>query len=87
MLLMQGMAALFSAIDVLVAPFKGSPPHDATNLTGPPPVADQNGFDYPGPPTGSQFNVQQYGEANALRLALAYQDATGFHLQHPQLPR
>jgi Asp-tRNA(Asn)/Glu-tRNA(Gln) amidotransferase A subunit family amidase len=87
MLLMQGMAALFSAIDVLVAPFSGSPAQDATSLTGHPAVAVQNGFDDAGRPTGIQFIGQLYGEANALRLALAYQDATGFHLQHPQLPR
>jgi Asp-tRNA(Asn)/Glu-tRNA(Gln) amidotransferase A subunit family amidase len=31
------------------------------------------------------FLGQLYGEAKMLALAKAYQDATGFHLQHPKL--
>jgi len=87
MLLMQGMAQLFADIDVLVAPFSGSPVQDATSLTGHPAVAVQNGFDGEGKPTGIQFIGQLYGEAKALLLAMAYQDASGFHLRHPHLPQ
>jgi Asp-tRNA(Asn)/Glu-tRNA(Gln) amidotransferase A subunit family amidase len=87
MLLMQGMSRLFANIDVLVAPFSGSPVQDATSLTGHPAVAVPNGFDYEGRPTCIQFIGQLYGEAKALLLAMSYQDASGFHLQHPVLPR
>lgn len=83
MLLMQGMARLFADLDVLVAPFSGSPVQDATSLTGHPAVVVQNGFDYEGRPTGIQFIGQLYGEAKAMLLAMSYQDASGFHLQHP----
>lgn len=83
MLLMQGMAEIFTKIDVLVAPFSGSPVQSATSLTGHPSVAIINGFDGDGMPTGLQFIGQLYGEANALALAKSVQDSTRFHLQHP----
>jgi len=83
MLLMQGMAALFDEIDVLVSPFGGGPEQSATSLTGHPAVAVQNGFDRDGRPTGVKFVGQLYAEAPTLRLAKTYQDATGFHRQHP----
>jgi Asp-tRNA(Asn)/Glu-tRNA(Gln) amidotransferase A subunit family amidase len=83
MLLMQGMARLFDAIDVLVAPFSGSPQQSATSLTGHPSVAVHNGFDGDGRPTGIQFVARLYGEADALTLARHYQARTDWHLQHP----
>ncbi len=86
MLLMQGMAESFADIDVLVAPFSGSPVQDATSLTGHPAVAVQNGFDDDGKPTGIQFIGQLYAEAHALLIAKAYQDSTGYHLRHPPMP-
>lgn len=85
MLLMQGMARAFADIDVLIAPFGGSSVQDATSLTGHPSVAVQNGFDAEGKPTGIQFIGELYGEAKALLLAKAYQDATGYHLENPPL--
>lgn len=85
MLLMQGMAEKFAEFDVLVAPFSGSNVQDATSLTGHPAVAVQNGFDSSGKPTGIQFIGDLYGEQQALSLAKAYQDTSGFHLQHPAL--
>ena len=84
-LLMQGMAEVFSGIDVLVAPFAGSPVQSATSLTGHPAVAVQNGFDAETRPTGIQFIGNIYGEASALSLAMAYQESTGYHRQHPDL--
>jgi Asp-tRNA(Asn)/Glu-tRNA(Gln) amidotransferase A subunit family amidase len=83
MLLMQGMAKIFAEIDVLVAPFSGSPVQSATSLTGHPAVAVQNGFDHVGKPTGIQFIGALYGESAALGLARQYQDSTDFHRQHP----
>lgn len=84
-LLMRGMAEKFAELDVLVAPFSGSNVQNATSLTGHPAVAVQNGFDSSGKPTGIQFIGKLYGEQPALSLAKAYQDTSGFHLQHPEL--
>ena len=39
----------------------------------------------PGTPVSLTFLGQLYGEAKLLALAKAYQDATGFHLQHPKV--
>src|SRR5215831_5342294 len=39
----------------------------------------------PGTPLSLTFLGNLYGEAKMLALAKAYQDATGFHLQHPKL--
>jgi len=39
----------------------------------------------PGTPASLTFLGNLYGEAKLLALARAYQEATGFHLQHPKL--
>src|SRR5713101_695431 len=39
----------------------------------------------PGTPTSLTFLGKLYGEAELLAFARAYQDATGFHLEHPKL--
>jgi len=39
----------------------------------------------PGTPTSLTFLGKLYGEAKLLAFARAYQEATNFHLQHPQL--
>ncbi len=39
----------------------------------------------PGTPLSLTFLGHLYGEAKLLAVAKAYQDATGFHLQHPKL--
>jgi Asp-tRNA(Asn)/Glu-tRNA(Gln) amidotransferase A subunit family amidase len=39
----------------------------------------------PGTPASLTFLGKLYGEAELLAFARAYQDATGFHLQHPRL--
>jgi len=41
-------------------------------------------FSGPGTPTSLTFLGQLYGEGKLLAFAKAYQDATGFHLQHPK---
>lgn len=83
MLLMQGMARAFQDIDVLVAPFDGSPIQSATSLTGHPAVSVPNGFDEEGKPTAIQFIGRMYGEADALLLAHAFQSTTDHHLKRP----
>lgn len=83
MLLMQDMAKLFAGIDVLVAPYSGSPQQSATSLTGHPSVAVPNGFDDVGRPTAIQFIAPLYGEAQALSLARHYQLRSDWHARHP----
>jgi Asp-tRNA(Asn)/Glu-tRNA(Gln) amidotransferase A subunit family amidase len=39
----------------------------------------------PGTPTSLTFLGHLYGEAKLLAVGKAYQDATGFHLQHPKI--
>ena len=53
-----------------------------------PPSDDESDFQNaggPGTPTSLTFLGKLYGEAELLAFARAYQDATGFHLQHPKL--
>ncbi len=85
LLLMQRMAAAMEPVDVFVAPSGGSPLVSTTNLTGHPAVSVPNGFGPDGTPTGILFVGKVYGEADILRLAKAYQDATGFNLKRPRL--
>jgi Asp-tRNA(Asn)/Glu-tRNA(Gln) amidotransferase A subunit family amidase len=56
-----------------------------TNLTGHPAVVVRNGFHANGQPTSVTFTGKIYGEAKMLALALAYQNATEWHLKHPEL--
>jgi len=84
-LLMQNMAEAMVDLDVYVAPHGGSANTSANNLTGHPGVSVPNGFAPDGTPTGIMFVGKIYGEAEMLRLAKAYQDATDFHLRRPAL--
>jgi Asp-tRNA(Asn)/Glu-tRNA(Gln) amidotransferase A subunit family amidase len=56
-----------------------------TNLTGHPSVVVPNGFDEKGRPTSITFIGNFFEEANTLVVAKAYQDATEFHLKHPEM--
>ena len=54
----------------------------------PPPTSDLNNYANnggPGTPVSLTFLAPLYGEAAACALAHAYQEKTGFHLQHPKL--
>ncbi len=84
-LLMQEMAKRMAEIDVYIAPSFGSNNLLLTNLTGHPAVVVPNGFNEKGSPTSLSFIGNLYEEAKALRLALAFQQATDFHLKHPEL--
>jgi Asp-tRNA(Asn)/Glu-tRNA(Gln) amidotransferase A subunit family amidase len=84
-LLMQKMAEQMKDIDVFVTPSDGGNSLLITNLTGHPTVVVPNGFDDKGNPTSISFIGNLFEEAKALRMAKAYQDATDFHHQHPEL--
>jgi Asp-tRNA(Asn)/Glu-tRNA(Gln) amidotransferase A subunit family amidase len=84
-LLMQAMADSMKDVDVYVAPSFGGNNLLFTNLTGHPAVVLPNGFDDKGSPTSISFIGGLYKEAETLRVALAYEQATDFHTKHPFL--
>jgi Asp-tRNA(Asn)/Glu-tRNA(Gln) amidotransferase A subunit family amidase len=85
-LLMKRMEELMQDIDVYLVPTGARTSNlSITNLTGHPTVVLPQGFDPKGSPTSIQFVGKLMGEATLLRVAQAYQEATGFHLRHPDL--
>ena len=93
-LLMQEMARVMSDVDVYLVPFDyadytpnpvATINNAVTNLTGQPCVALPTGFDEKEHPTSLTFIGKVYGEAEMLALARAYQNATDWHLKHPNL--
>ncbi|HYL69545.1 MAG TPA: amidase [Candidatus Limnocylindria bacterium] len=94
-LLMHEMARVMTDVDVYLVPFDyadytpnpiATINNSVTNLTGQPCVALPTGFDEKGHPTSLTFIGKVYGEAEMLALARAYQNATDWHLKHPDLP-
>ncbi|MDZ4715019.1 MAG: amidase [Cytophagales bacterium] len=73
--------------DVIVAPSFGGSQLLLTNLTGTPCVVVPNGFNQKGSPTSISFLGNLYGEASAVLLAWAYQQATEWDEKTPPLFR
>ncbi|HEX7184813.1 MAG TPA: amidase, partial [Thermoanaerobaculia bacterium] len=84
-LAMREMEKVMSDVDVYVVPTYGGSNLLLTNLTGHPAVVVPNGFRKDGTPTSITFTGKLFGEGEALLVAKAYQDATGFHLRRPKL--
>jgi Asp-tRNA(Asn)/Glu-tRNA(Gln) amidotransferase A subunit family amidase/Asp-tRNA(Asn)/Glu-tRNA(Gln) amidotransferase C subunit len=85
-LLCRDMYRLMQKVDVLVTPSYAGNILMLTNLTGNPCVVLPNGADDKDRPVSSlSFIGQLFGEAPALQLAHAYQEATDFHRRHPSL--
>lgn len=84
-LVMEQMAEVMDGIDLYVTPSYGKNNLLLTNLTGHPAVCLPNGFNEKGLPTSISFVGGLFGEASMLAVAKAYQDATNFHLQYPDL--
>jgi Asp-tRNA(Asn)/Glu-tRNA(Gln) amidotransferase A subunit family amidase len=84
-LIVRAMADLMQTVDLYIAPALVGDNLLLTNLTGHPAVALPNGFTAAGTPTSITFNGRLYDESTLLAVAKLYQDATGFHLQHPAL--
>jgi Asp-tRNA(Asn)/Glu-tRNA(Gln) amidotransferase A subunit family amidase len=82
---MQELAAIMESVDVFVTPSFGGNVLMLTNLTGHPAVVVPNGFTDQHMPTSITFIGGLYKEAETLAVAKAYQDATTFHMQHPQM--
>ena len=81
---MQEMARTLAGIDVYLSPTFGDNLR-LTNLTGHPAVVVPNGFRANGTPTSITFCGNLFCDSEAMLLARAYQESTGFHLQHPRL--
>ncbi len=84
-LLMQQMEECVASVDAYVVPTYGGDHLLLTNLTGHPAVVVPNGFRSNGTPTSITFMGRLFGEAAVMTVARAYQEATGFHKQHPNL--
>jgi Asp-tRNA(Asn)/Glu-tRNA(Gln) amidotransferase A subunit family amidase len=82
-LLVQAMAKVFEKVDVVVAPTHDGSNLLISNLTGHPAVVVPNGFTGTNTPTAITFMGRLFGEAGALRVAKAFQDATDFHKKRP----
>ncbi len=84
--LMRRMEEVMADIDVYLSPTSGRNNNLLiTNLTGHPAVVIPNGFSGNGSPTSISMVGKLFGEAELLRVALAYQEAVDFHLRHPDL--
>ena len=57
----------------------------AANVTSQPALEICNGFGTHGLPLGMQVLGRPFDEVTVLRIGHAYQQATGWHQQHPQL--
>ncbi|NIV03564.1 MAG: hypothetical protein GWN59_02755 [Calditrichae bacterium] len=80
----QKMNEIMKKVDVYVAPSFGKNLL-LTNLTGHPCVVLPNGFSEEGAPTSISFSGKLFEEGKVLAVAKRYQDATDFHLKHPDL--
>ena len=80
---MGAMERALSGVDAFITPTFAPGVVLATNLTGHPAVVVPNGFRDDGTPVSISFIGKLFGEADALAVAKAYQDATGFHEKHP----
>jgi Asp-tRNA(Asn)/Glu-tRNA(Gln) amidotransferase A subunit family amidase len=83
--LMHDMARVMQDVDVFVVPSFGANALQITNYTGHPTVVVPNGFTDKHTPTSISFIGGLYKEAETLAVAKAYQDATDWHQQYPQL--
>jgi len=83
--LMKAMAEKMAGVDVFVTPSFGGDVLLITNLTGHPAVVVPDGFDDRGEPSSISFIGNLFEEAKTLRAAQAYQQATNFHLKHPDV--
>lgn len=84
-LLIQQMNDLMNKVDLYIAPSWEGENLLLTNLTGHPCVVLPNGFSDSGTPTSITFMGRLFDEGTLIAFSKLYQDATGFHRQHPSL--
>ena len=81
-ILIQKMAEIMASVDVYVVPTTGTHNSFITNLTGQPCVTVPIGMS-DGLPIGLSFVGRPFDDANALRVAHAFQSTTQHHRLHP----
>lgn len=88
-MIMGAMEAAMEGIDVFVTPSYGGSADNGvllmTNLTGHPVTVVRSGFTEDDTPVSISFVGSLWGDADCLRVAKAYQDATDFHKRQPPL--
>jgi Asp-tRNA(Asn)/Glu-tRNA(Gln) amidotransferase A subunit family amidase len=84
-MVMEALDSALMGVDVFISPSFGPDLLTMTNLTGHPSVTVPSGFSEAGTPVSISFIGTLFGEAEMLRVAKAWQDATGFHLERPPL--
>jgi Asp-tRNA(Asn)/Glu-tRNA(Gln) amidotransferase A subunit family amidase len=82
--LMERMEAVFDKVDVFITPSFAANVLLATNLTGHPAAVVPNGFSAEGSPISVSFIGRLFGEAALCRVAMAWQEATGWHRKTPE---
>ncbi len=85
--LMTAMDALFRGLDVLVVPAWDGNALLFSNMTGHPCVVVPNGDKSGGAPASLCFLGKLFGDGAALEAAAAYQRATAWHRQRPDLSK
>ena len=84
-MLMGALEAALEGIDVFITPTQAPDQLLMTNLTGHPAVVVPSGFTASGAPVSTVFVGQLWADAEALRVAKAWQDATDFHTRRPPM--
>jgi Asp-tRNA(Asn)/Glu-tRNA(Gln) amidotransferase A subunit family amidase len=84
-MVMGAMESAMEGIDVFITPSYAGDVLLMTNLTGHPAVVLPSGFDEDDHPQSISFVGNLWADAEALRVAKAWQDATGHHLRRPPL--
>lgn len=83
--LKEDMTKVFEEVDLYVHPSWASSSLRITNYTGHPCVVVPNGFREDGRPTSITFTGGLFDEGKILAIAAAFQHATAWDDQHPQL--
>ena len=84
-LLMQKVNEVVGKFDAFICPTWGGNQVAITNLTGHPAICFPTGFNKNKLPTSITLVGKLYGEATLLGIVKAFQDATGFNKQHPEM--
>jgi Asp-tRNA(Asn)/Glu-tRNA(Gln) amidotransferase A subunit family amidase len=84
-MVMQALDAALRGVDAFITPSFGPDLLTMTNLTGHPSVTLPSGFSDEGTPVSISFVGKLWGEAEMLRVAMAWQDSTSFHRERPPM--
>jgi len=84
-MVMGALDQALKGVDVFITPSYGGDVLLMTNLTGHPVAVVPSGFDEEGRPVSISFVGGLWKDAEALRVAHAWQEATGHHTKYPPL--